>query len=86
MVLGLTQHEHHDRQSSFTPTVNGLDHLSFAVSSHEQLQAWQSRFDRAGITHSGIQVLPESGFTLLPFRDPDSIQLELYLHDQEQAD
>ena len=35
--------------------------------------------DAHGIAHNGIQVTPSTGFTLVAFKDPDGIQLELYL-------
>jgi glyoxylase I family protein len=43
------------------------------------LEAWAVRLTDAGVTHSGVKVTPTTGFTLIAFRDPDNIQLELYL-------
>ena len=78
-ILGLTQHGHHDSQEEFNERRPGLDHLSFGVSTREELQAWELRLNSAGVENSGLTVTPETGFTLIAFRDPDRIQLELYL-------
>ncbi len=79
MMLGLTQHTHDDASSPFNERLPGLDHLSFGVETIAELEAWLVRFDEGGVEHSGIQVTPTTGFTLVAFRDPDRIQLELYL-------
>lgn len=34
---------------------------------------------RVGHHDSGIKVTPTTGFTLIAFRDPDNIQMEMYL-------
>ena len=48
-------------------------------SSEEVLASWMARLDEAGVAHSGIQVTPATGSALIAFRDPDGIQLELYV-------
>lgn len=78
-IIGLTEHSAAAAGAAFDETRPGLDHLAFGVRTREQLDAWVERFDAAGVVHSGVQVTPETGFTLVAFRDPDSIQLELYL-------
>jgi catechol 2,3-dioxygenase-like lactoylglutathione lyase family enzyme len=76
--LGLTQHQHGNREP-FDETRAGLDHLSFAVSSREQLDAWAQRFSEAGVTFSPVAVANSiPGAAALVFRDPDNIQLELF--------
>ncbi|HEY2551769.1 MAG TPA: VOC family protein [Streptosporangiaceae bacterium] len=55
----------------------GLDHLSFGVPSRSDLQDAVRRFDAAGVPHGGIHELPSFGICVLPFRDPDNVQLEL---------
>jgi catechol 2,3-dioxygenase-like lactoylglutathione lyase family enzyme len=55
----------------------GLDHLSFNVASRADLEAAARRLDEAGVPHSDIYELVPFGIALLPFRDPDGIQLEL---------
>ena len=78
-VLGITTHRHPDAQAEFSERRTGLDHIAFAVESQEQLEAWAARLDAAGVTHSGVKTTPATGSTLIAFRDPDNIQLELYV-------
>ncbi len=78
VIIGLTQHVTTNNSAEFNPRQPGLDHLSFAVESREILDAWAARFDDAGITHSGVKVTQRTGLTLIDFKDPDGIQLELY--------
>lgn len=57
----------------------GLDHVSFSVGSHADLEAAAKLFDDNGISHGTINDLSPHGlpFYVLAFRDPDNIQLEL---------
>jgi glyoxylase I family protein len=57
----------------------GLDHLSFSVASRADLEAAVKLFDENGIALGTINNLGEYGLpiTVLAFRDPDNIQLEL---------
>jgi glyoxylase I family protein len=55
----------------------GLDHLSFNVGSHAELEAAMRIFDEKGVPHGEIRPLPSFGIYVLPFRDPDNIQVEL---------
>jgi catechol 2,3-dioxygenase-like lactoylglutathione lyase family enzyme len=55
----------------------GLDHLSLSVATRADLGRFLERFEAHGVPHSGISDLPHIGFSLLAFRDPDNIQLEL---------
>jgi catechol 2,3-dioxygenase-like lactoylglutathione lyase family enzyme len=55
----------------------GLDHISLAVSSREELQRAAEEFDRRAIPHGEIKDLGGLGILVLAFRDPDNIQLEL---------
>jgi glyoxylase I family protein len=55
----------------------GLDHLSFSVGSHAELEAATRIFDAKGVPHGQITPLPSFGIFVLPFRDPDNIQVEL---------
>lgn len=49
------------------------------MAGEKALSAWVARLDAAGVPHSGIQVTPATGSALVAFRDPDGIQLELYV-------
>jgi len=55
----------------------GLDHLSFSVPGHDDLERAFSLLDENGVPHGEITALPSFGIYILPFRDPDNIQLEL---------
>jgi glyoxylase I family protein len=79
MVIGLTRHRHADADEPFSERRTGLDHLAFAVTAREELEAWAQRLSDAGVTHSGIAVTPTTGSALIAFRDPNNIQLEVYV-------
>jgi len=55
----------------------GLDHLSFNVSSRAELDEAARLFDQRGVPHGEIATLQGFGIYVLPFRDPDNIQVEL---------
>jgi len=62
---------------SFDPDRVGLDHLSFGVPGRGDLEQAIRLFDERGVTHGEITRLPTFGIDVLPFTDPDGIQLEL---------
>jgi glyoxylase I family protein len=53
----------------------GLDHLSFLVPSRAALEEWERHLDEHGVTYTPIAEAPYG--SVLVFRDPDNIQLEL---------
>jgi glyoxylase I family protein len=55
----------------------GLDHVSFNVASHVELENAIKLFDEQGILHGEIKDLDGLGIYVLAFRDPDNIQVEL---------
>ena len=55
----------------------GLDHLSFSMSSRNELEQAVRLFDERDVPHGEITHLPSFGIDILEFRDPDNIQLEL---------
>jgi glyoxylase I family protein len=61
----------------FDPDRVGLDHLSFSVASHDDLEQAIRLFDERGVPHGEITSLPSFGIDVLPFEDPDGVQLEL---------
>ena len=73
-TLGLVQHDSGE-DSEFSEFRVGLDHLSLAVASRDELGAWVEHFDECGVDHSGIADMPYG--SVVVFRDPDNIQLEL---------
>jgi len=77
IVLGL---HHHDGNPGkpFDEKSTGLDHMSFAVADRADLDAWARWLDTLGIENSGVvdtdNPMP---YSVVVFRDPDNIQLEL---------
>lgn len=55
----------------------GLDHLSFSVASRADLEQAVALFDANNVPHGEIKRLDGFGIDILPFRDPDNIELEL---------
>ena len=55
----------------------GLDHLSFKVESRAALDAAIELLDEHGVAHGDVRELTSFGICVLPFRDPDNIQLEI---------
>jgi len=61
----------------FDPDRVGLDHLSFSVASRGDLEQAMRLFDERGVAHGEITRLPGFAIDVLPFDDPDGVQLEL---------
>ncbi len=70
----------------FAETTTGLDHVGFFVPSREDLEAWQHHLETNGVTRRAAADQPctqspiadENYGSVLVFRDPDNIQLELF--------
>jgi glyoxylase I family protein len=75
-VLGLRQYPRH-QDGAFNEFRTGLDHLSFAVSSRDELEGWQQTLSDAGVRFTPIVDTPIG--SVIVFRDPDNIQLEFWL-------
>jgi glyoxylase I family protein len=76
-LIGLHQHDGSD-PDRFDERRSGLDHLAWGVPSRADLDRWASWLDQLGIGHSGItEVGGSRPYSLIVFRDPDNIQLEL---------
>lgn len=71
---------HHDANEGepFAETRTGLDHVGFSVPSRAHLEAWRQRFDELGVKQSPITDMEDFDVSVLVFRDPDNIQLELF--------
>lgn len=63
-------------EDAFSEDRTGLDHVSFAVESHSDLESAKAVLDGLGVAHEGIKDIGV-GF-ILEFRDPDNIALELF--------
>jgi glyoxylase I family protein len=55
----------------------GLDHLSFSVPDRASLERAVALLEERGVPHGEITALPSFGISVLSFRDPDNIQIEL---------
>lgn len=80
-------HRHDENQGeSFQETRTGLDHVGFMVPDRKDLETWQTHLEQHGIaraqeadrpcTQSPIRDRPYG--SVLTFRDPDNIQLEIF--------
>jgi glyoxylase I family protein len=86
MQLAFVLH-HHDRNDGapFDETRTGLDHPGLAVPARHDLVAWQAHLEAHGVTRADVADRPctqspiadEPYGSVLVFRDPDNIQLEL---------
>ena len=74
VVLSVVSHPAGDG-SPFSEFHIGLDHLAFTVETREELDAWAKHLDTHGVQRSAISEM--SYGSVLVFRDPDNIQLEL---------
>lgn len=68
----------HDR---FDENRLGLDHVGFAVESHQQLNELLVRLKEMGVETAGIEFDPDGQSDYVCFRDPDNIQVEFYVGD-----
>jgi glyoxylase I family protein len=73
--VGLRQHPDGD-SASFSAQHTGLDHISFAVESRADLEAWEHHFGSMEITFSPIVNAPYGA--VLSFKDPDDVALEAF--------
>ena len=63
--------------STFESTRTGLDHVSFAVDSRDELVRVEAELSEAGIAHGEVIDLTDAGLAILSFQDPDDINIEL---------
>lgn len=66
------------RDDRFDPHRVGLDHVSFAVETVEQLERMKRDLDAAKVPNDGIHDEPALNAKGLVFYDPDGIAVELY--------
>lgn len=78
MILGLgVSAERSAAGARFDENRIGLDHLSFSVGSRDDLAQAVAVLDAHGVPHGEVTDLADFGISILAFRDPDNIQLEL---------
>lgn len=73
--LGLRQHPR-GSGDAFAPERTGLDHVSFAVDSRDDLASFGSHLGVKGAIYSPIVDVPYG--SVLSFKDPDGIALEAF--------
>jgi catechol 2,3-dioxygenase-like lactoylglutathione lyase family enzyme len=84
-MIALHRHDDNDGRL-FTETATGLDHGGFAVPSRRDLELWQEHLETNGVVRADTADKPltqspiadEPYASVLVFRDPDNIQLELF--------
>jgi glyoxylase I family protein len=78
LILGLRDQGQVEGDDRFDEFRVGLDHLSFAVASPEDLDRAAQILDQRDVPHGAIEDLGDDfGLYVLALRDPDNIQLEL---------
>jgi glyoxylase I family protein len=75
-IFGLRQHRGR-ADGDFSEFRTGLDHFAFTVGSREDLEAWEGELQKRGVTYTPLKETPIG--TVIAFRDPDNIALELWL-------
>jgi catechol 2,3-dioxygenase-like lactoylglutathione lyase family enzyme len=85
LMIVLHRHEANDG-AVFSETTNGLDHAGFMVPTRGDLESWQGHLEANGVLRAAHADKPltqspiadEPYGSVLVFRDPDNIQLELF--------
>ncbi len=85
LMIVLHRHDTNDGKR-FGETATGLDHAGFMVPSRGDLTAWQAHLESNGVVRADVADTPltqspiadEPYGSVLVFRDPDNIQLELF--------
>lgn len=85
VVIVLHRHDG-NRGEEFAEMRTGLDHVGFMVNSRSELEAWQDSLEESGVirAEAADRPLTQSPIadtdygSILVFRDPDNIQLEIY--------
>jgi glyoxylase I family protein len=76
-LVGIHQHDQ-PNEGPFDERRAGLDHMAWGVESRQELERWARWLDELGVPHSGItDVTGQRSYSVIVFRDPDNIQLEL---------
>jgi glyoxylase I family protein len=85
LAFALHVHDANQRET-FAETRTGLDHVGFVVPVRTDLERWQEHLERAGVVRAAAADKPltqspisdEPYGSVLVFRDPDNIQLEIF--------
>jgi glyoxylase I family protein len=85
LMIVLHRHDTND-DGLFAETATGLDHAGFVVPARTDLETWQAHLEEQGVVRAETADKPltqspiadEPYGSVLVFRDPDNIQLELF--------
>jgi glyoxylase I family protein len=85
LVMVLHRHDTNEREN-FLETRTGLDHVGLKVADRASLESWQAHLENKGVKTSPAAdrpltqsaIVDEPYGSVLVFRDPDNIQLELF--------
>jgi glyoxylase I family protein len=85
LVFVLHRHDANGGET-FAETRTGLDHVSFMVPSRADLEAWQAHLEEMGVARAATAdrpctqspIVDRPYGSVLVFRDPDNIQLEMF--------
>ena len=77
ITLTLTAHDA-GAGDRFDERRTGMDHVSFAVPSMDDLLEFQERFAERGVDQSQVKPTASGAGGIITFRDPDNIQLEIF--------
>jgi glyoxylase I family protein len=78
VVIGLHHHEANGGEA-FHEARTGFDHIAFNVESRDDLVEWVDRLAELDVANSGvIDIGAPMPYSVVVFRDPDNIQLELF--------
>jgi glyoxylase I family protein len=78
LAVTVMTHDGTAESGAFDERRVGLDHLAFRVADRDELQSWVTHLAAMDVTNTGII---DTGFgPTVVLRDPDNMQLELYVH------
>jgi glyoxylase I family protein len=85
LMIALHRHDSHEREG-FAETRTGLDHVGLVVPTRTELERWQDHLESHGVVRSEradrpctqSPIVDEPYGSVLTFRDPDNIALELF--------
>jgi catechol 2,3-dioxygenase-like lactoylglutathione lyase family enzyme len=85
LIIALHRHDAHDG-TAFAESRTGLDHVGLGVPTRDDLVEWQAHLETHGVARAAAadRALTQSAIadepygSVLVFRDPDNIQLELF--------
>ncbi|HWM57569.1 MAG TPA: VOC family protein [Pseudonocardia sp.] len=78
VMIGLHHHVANDGEPC-DERRTGLDHVGIAVPARSDLDSWAAWLDHLGVPHAGVtDTADPMKYSVLVFRDPDNIQLELF--------